>query len=244
MSESERILGFLKEDGAETKVKIVDEEMISRGLYGNIFDATVDVQGHKRKFVIKKYVNRHKGIRHSSASLEPEECAKRAFENYNMLKREGMKVLNTFRIGEDGTSILMTPGISEEYDCASGNEYQEKYPINEIENFDEILETLFDAAILAAEKNIVFHHDAFFFTYKKQDTTTMDYFLGDLDNIKNQSGEEFKIKRLKYANICAVKIAIESFLSSTMRRNQAAYSKYVDRLNKFFEEFRRINPKI
>ncbi len=41
--------------GKETRVRVIKETKINEGFFGDVFDTVVEVGGHKKRFIIKKY---------------------------------------------------------------------------------------------------------------------------------------------------------------------------------------------
>ncbi len=77
-------ISFRKNTGKETAVKIISETLINNeGYFGDIFDTIVEVGGHKKRFIVKKYIGDNATAKRS---------AKHAFKNYSVAKKAGLKV--------------------------------------------------------------------------------------------------------------------------------------------------------
>ncbi len=70
---------FQKHTGRETTVKILKETLINdKGYFGDIFDTMVEIDGHKKRVIIKKYIGDEE---------EKKRYAKQALENYFSAKK-------------------------------------------------------------------------------------------------------------------------------------------------------------
>jgi len=175
-------ISFKKHTGIETKVNIISETPINRGSFGEIFDTVVEVGGHRKRFIIKKY-------RTQIFEKIAEKDTKHAFKNYSLAKEAGLKVFPTFRISEDQKSILMTTGFSDNQICVSTNNKINVVElgrplIEEFEDLDKFISTIFAEGLKAMKKGISLHQDMFFFLLSKNEPTKVDFILGDLDNLK------------------------------------------------------------
>src|SRR3989338_1172027 len=109
MNESAR---FYKNPERFSDIEIIKKTPLGGGAYGEISQVIVRVGNVDRTFVLKEFKDRGK-----SAEL----FARRAFETHTKLKQAKLKVFPTYRLSEDGRSILMTSGHSEEFICLGTN---------------------------------------------------------------------------------------------------------------------------
>ena len=192
----EKSISFKKHTGKETALKIISETHINEGVFGDIFDAVVEINGKRKRFIVKKYKSfYYRTIFHSA-----EENAKEAMENYTLAKNSGLKVFPTFRMGEDGKSILMTTGFLNDQICVSVNNTKnivdfEKTSIKEIQDLNKFLTEFFTEGLKAAQKGIRIHEDVVFFILNKTEPTKIDFVLGDVDSLLKK--ESTKLTGLK-----------------------------------------------
>lgn len=181
---------FKKNTGRETTVKIISEVPINSGAHGNIFNTIVEINGHRKRFIVKMY----------GSKFSPK--ITNAVKNYSLAKRAGLKVFPTFRISKDGQSILMTTGFSENKICVGSNNIVtvnnlERPLIKKFENVDEFLSKIFQEGLKAAQRGIGIFKDVLFFILSKNDPTKIDFVLGDLDNLS----EIYPTNPTKYTGI-------------------------------------------
>ncbi|MDD5750030.1 MAG: hypothetical protein PHU56_00030 [Candidatus Pacebacteria bacterium] len=192
---------YLKHTGKESlPVKIVSKKKIGRGIFGEVsFSETEIVNNDKVKnknFAVKLF--------------KSEERALKALNNFKKLKESGLKVFTTYRLAEDGKSILMTYGdkpgsLLVSFNRSENLKYLENHPIKEIAGFGEFIDSMGEHAKLAADKKIIIPNDAYFFSVSDtadQDTKSMDFIIGDLDTITypNQEGFDGNSDRKVFQN--------------------------------------------
>jgi len=229
--------GEEKQEGKRTaEVKVLSEISITHGGLGEIFDTEVYFGKHPsgkdiiRRFIVKKYFN----TTFSSA----EEGARNALEKYVLAKNCGLKVFRTFRIGEDGTSILMTAGSLDDKICIGSNSsinmvFLKQPLIKEIENMDAFLLDFFREQLKAAQQGIELFTDNFFFIISKKEPRTVDFVLGDLDNLKKVE----HLKQIAFQNASCAENVLSNELSSK-NLDPKLRSKFEDRVAFFHKKIR------
>ena len=199
---------FQKHTGKEVSTHVISENLITRGAFGRVFDTVIEIGGHRKRFIIKKY-----SFSGDPVSLDiAEKDAKRAFENYSLAKKAGLRVFPTFRISKDKKKILMTTGFLNDQICIGSNSELSivdfKQPlIEEIENLDEFLASFFAEGLKAAQKGIKFYNDAPFFIISKSQPTKIDFVLGDFDNFR----ENKPSKSIGLHNVQNIRTALVGF---------------------------------
>jgi hypothetical protein len=162
--------------GKERAVKISkDSKPIQGGSYGDIFNAETKFHGERGEHIIKEYV-------------VPSQAVK-SLENYARARKAGLKVFDVYKLERNGKTILMSDGRAKNKICIGSNSRLTLeglgYPkIKEIKNFKEFLKSYFSQAIRAAEKGISVHLDVPFFILDKPNLDSLDFVLGDLDNLE------------------------------------------------------------
>ena len=193
---------FKKNTGKETKVQVISEIRIAGGTFGEIFDTVVEIGGHRKRFIVKKYRENNLPVGKPIATKN----AHSAFENYSLAKEAGLKVFPTFRISEDEKDILMTTGFLKDQICIGSNNAKDvtkfdKPLIREISNTDEFLSNIFAEYIKAAKNNIYLPSDILFFVLNRDEPTNLDFVLGDLDNLRKESRSIAGIASLNIRNL-------------------------------------------
>lgn len=233
-------LSFKKENKKETEVEIISETFIGKGAFGEVFDTVIKIGGKKRRLIRKRYFDTLFANDRPSAI----ENIKSAVKHYSMAKNAGLKVFPTFRINEDQKSILMTTGFSDDKICISrkeGNEFMSvtefgKPLIKEIRNLDEFISKLFAEGLKAIKNGISIFHDVPFIILSKEEPTTIDFVLGDLDNLlekeKTKTEGKVNIMQLKFLlTLFNEKNVDPSFREEFLRKVKYHYEKYIANIN-------------
>lgn len=232
-AENSEIQSFQNTAGKETAVRIVHETPLSSGKFGDIVTADVDVQGHQRSFVIKKF--KEEGGRSA------QENAERAFRIYEQAKNHNLQVFPTYRLSEDKTSILMTDGNAHNELCLGTNlesptvETLGYEKLEEIENFESVLESFVTGAQHATNEGVRLYPDAYFFLLDKESRKHLQWVIGDLGNLTfgNQNFENSRLIK----NLDAAFQALFLFLQKNMSRNRKQYEgKITDYYNSIMTE--------
>jgi hypothetical protein len=190
----------------------------------------------KRTFALKEF---HDGADGDFVYDPAEDRAVRAMKNFSELKNAGLATWETYRLGEDGKSILMTYGEMEEWRCVGSNEDEtgtEKMP--EIENLDWLLEKMLSQVNIANNKNIHFPTDAYFFLVQKESNKKMDVLIGDLDLVVSNLNEDGSLVRDEAAflksNFEAAKSALNLFIKNSIA-DSALKDKYTKQVEAYFD---------
>lgn len=217
-----QLVRFNKFDGSSTQIQIVGEKYIGGGTFGKIYLADTLVARRPRRFVIKRY---------KGDTLAAERFAKKALTNYQRAKEAGLKVFPTYRMGEDGRSILMTDGHGDSTICLSNNRTLPELGIPQIANAaisPSLIEGVIAQAKKASEKRILIPNDAYFFIYDRSAQTT-DFVIGDLDML----GKDLSSGHALWHNMRTAKNSLLSFVYSNAQN--ARYQANIVQ-SKFAEE--------
>ncbi len=134
-------------------------------------------------------------------------AAKRAVETHQKLKDIGIPVFNTYRLEKNAPRVLMTNGNSNETVLVNvwneGTESVEDFGqerIEEVKNFQEWIDGLFEIAVKSAENGVNLDDDCAFFILTK-DTGEVDTIIGDLDRVSVYGGSERQVEVLSKLNL-------------------------------------------
>ncbi len=199
-----RSVKFTKYDKTPTWIKITGERDIhGGGVFGQIFLTDTLVLGRPRRFIVKKFLGNP-----DRAKRE----AERAFNNYRKAKNAGLKVLPTYRISGDNTSILMTNLNVDSTLVLSNNRDLGELGLPPIRNealTPGLTDSIIEHAKLASEHKILIPVDAYFFLYNQVQQTT-DFTLGDLDKL----GQDVSAEHALWYNLKTARSAVMSFMAS------------------------------
>ncbi len=176
---------FEKFDGKRTSVVILNETEIANGEFGIIYASDILLGKKTRKVIIKRFIN--EGVFNQNAV----ENAQRAMDNYRKAKQAGLKVLPTYRLEDNKTSILMTNCINENTIALSNNTTLEDYGLIKVnsdfpEHYTNLVERMVSHAILAKNKGIELPPDSYFFLFDTQ-FDQVDFVIGDLDYVRSSN---------------------------------------------------------
>jgi hypothetical protein len=199
---------FSKPEGKSTTVTILGEKEIGKGEFGVAYDAEVQIGSRKRHFVIKRY--------NTPSSAQKE--AARAVENWRRAKTAKLKVFPTYRLGEDGESILMTSANLDSQLCIGNMSLagsgQEKLKVSHAQGTN-LIEQVFSQAMLASEQNIRFANDSLFFLVNKE-TNDLDFVIADMDNVSKF--DDLTINPIKY-NLSQATIVLMWFFGNNAQNS-------------------------
>jgi len=206
-------------DGKTTPVQIKSEKMIGRGFFGDVFTADTLIKGKKPwHFVIKRFRDKAEGT--------AEDYARSAMAKYEVARKVGLRVFRTYRLGEDGRSILMTNGNDSEVICVGKvakfpGEMSSQLvdlgepklaPLSDAE-IEALTVRIFDEASKGATNRLHIHTDAYFFIVNRE-TRAVDFVIGDLDNVKKMTGSIIgSLEKINIENSC---FALSSFLENNV----------------------------
>lgn len=219
-------------------VNILDQRVIGQGHYGTCYEADVNYRGRPRKFVIKRYTH------DPNRALNADYNATRAIENYQILKKAGLRVFHTYRLGEDERSILMTDGNLESKICVDANPKGSLPALNlpKLTDVDDeikkLAQAVFQQSRLAAEREVTLSKADIFFFLVDKNTKDIDFVLGDLDLVNFPSVPEFE-QRL-HENLENARSSIEWFILSNVRDTGNSYYRYVN--DEFYPIYGKRNP--
>lgn len=157
-----------------------DSEPIGEGVFGKVYRVQARIGNRVCHFVMKEFLDNVFGTK--------KENAKNAFENYRQARKAGLKVFPTYRITETGDKILMTLGTDADWVClgslisiSKSHEYRQS--AERIDNFQNLIDKVFEQAITAAKLQILLPGDSYFFFLDIQTKTQADFVIGDLDRV-------------------------------------------------------------
>ncbi|MFA6520286.1 MAG: hypothetical protein WCT44_01610 [Candidatus Paceibacterota bacterium] len=222
---------FQKHTGKETAVQISEEKLLDdTGGMGNIFTSIVNVRGKPKQFVIKKYNKSY------FSEKKSQELVRHAFEMYVLAKNSGLKVFPTFRIGTDGKSILMTDGFLNDQICIGSNgrfnmyRYGEEF-MKKTVALEFFLNACFQEALDAAAKGFKFAvADIYFFLLSKQEPRTLDFVIGDFDNLKKAEPSFETV----YNNLRQVRIMLSEFFYNNIDTFSSA--DFIEKIDECYEK--------
>jgi len=205
--------------GRESKVKIIGVQKIGYGGFGDIFEVKCKIfsKNNPDKYKIRTWVL--KKFKYTSS------FSKDCFLTWKMLKKNGYKVFNTYRISKDKQSILMTNANNHSFFTVSVNNYslahqylRKNKATVPVEQFANIARSVFKQAVLARKDKIVIPQDAYMFSINssivkddypglikqkvaKNCSKLLDFVIGDLDLVKKQeSSDDFNLLRYNISN--------------------------------------------
>jgi len=208
----------------ESEVDIEEGSELGSGRYGYVREVVVRKGDREHTMALKHF-------------FKGREQAQGALDNYKLAKKAGLKVFTTYRISKEGDSILMTNGNSEETACLEIGWKEDRLekiggtPIEEIDNFDELLENLYQEAEKATENGLYFNGDEYFFLVDKETKTEVDFVLGDLDGI---STDLMRYKDVKHDNVSEIRTSLIFFLKQYL--SPEVKSSYIQKAIEFFDK--------
>ncbi|EKD86898.1 MAG: hypothetical protein ACD_37C00108G0001, partial [uncultured bacterium] len=215
---------FYHEGKMPRKVQIEEGDLLGYGYHGMVLGAEITVGKHKINLAIKKF----RDTENEGLVLSSQQNAQNAMENYRAAKTAGLKVLPTYRLSEDGTSILMTNGNLGSRRCYS---YDDVLSVEaravlgrSLLDYSELIDGMFSQATLASGSNIALLRDAFFFIVDEK-SGDIDFVIGDLDRVAT-IGEGPNMKQIYEShNALTVKWALRNFLENNLPNPEIALEK-------------------
>ncbi|MFA5954352.1 MAG: hypothetical protein WC817_02335 [Patescibacteria group bacterium] len=206
----------------ESEVDINEVRGLGSGTFGWVREAVVSKGNVKRTMALKHF-------------FKGREQAQSAFDNYKLAKKAGLKVFTTYRISKEGDAILMTNGNDKETVCLSLSPKEDRpkaldgESIEKIENFDELLQNLYQEAEKATKNGLYFNGDEIFFLVDKKTKTKVSFVLGDMDGI---SVDPMRFEGVPYDNIAEVGASVVVFLDKYM--SPEVSEAYAQKVREFF----------
>ncbi len=140
-----------------------------------------------------------------------------------------MKVFPTYRISDDGKSILMTSGFLNDQICLGDNSLESPI-IEEIEDVDKFILSFFREALKAAQEGIPLGSDVPFIIVSKDKPTKVDFVLGDLDSLR--AAED--LYDVWSYNIGNVKNELEGFCRNNINPNFR--KKFLEKVEYYYKQ--------
>ena len=161
--------------------------------------------------------------------------ADKAFKNYSLAKKAGLKIFPTFRVSENKKNILMTTGFSNGQICVGSNNditvtELGRPLICEIQNVDKFLSDFFNEHLKAAKHGIRFWIDVFFFILSRNEPTKIDFVVGDLDNsAEMEPSKSIGLRNMEYARTTLI-----AFCEKNINTNFAY--KFREKVEAYYEQ--------
>lgn len=187
---------FTKYDKRSSQVAVdINRGRIGYGGFGTVYNADVLISNRRGNFAIKKYRD---GL--NSAEYN----AQRAFRNYEMAKKAGLKVFPTYRLSDDKTHILMTNGRRGNTVCLGHTNPLESQgfpvvPDSNTQSYEVMIKGVLQNVQRATDQGIFVPADAYLFLL---DTLTYhgDFVIGDLDGVSESQSERLRMINLNNAS--------------------------------------------
>lgn len=225
---------FSNIDGRESEVELANQVPIGGGMRGDAFEVDVKIGDHTKKFVLKKFVDYPIHLPHETLVETASQSAASAFLNHGLAKEAGLKTFTTYRLGDDGESVLMTNANIEGKICVGSNSHgvtletlgHEK--LKGIRNFDSLLENTFAEARKAGEHDLVLWGDALFFLVDPV-TNDVDFVVGDYDSLSYKSNNKVLVGALHTARA----------LTMFVQENVDNPSGYITKIDEYLKNFKK-----
>lgn len=167
----------------------------SSGAFGTVYAVDVRVSGSEENhpFVLKEF--------HGAGTDVARKAARASLLSHRLAKQAGLKVWNTYRISEDGESILMSTGNVDDWQVMGGSNRltaEQQSELLKIEDLGKFLEGYYKEAQKAAEKHISISSDVPFFRVRGNE---INFVLGDLDQLTMSDEDEKKILKNNLQNM-------------------------------------------
>lgn len=228
-----------EQKGSVSNVEILDEKRLAGGQRGTVFTVKVKIENRERIMILKRF---QPGMNRWTRKEETaNDRAQAAFKNYGLAKSLGLKVFSTYRISEKGESILMTNGDMEDWWCIGTNDESPDLiekgvgKIEEISNFDSLIEEMYKDVSKAVEAEQLVLYDTYMFLVNKKDRSRVDFVLGDLDNLipAKESGRELEKGKIFEINWRAVLDALKTFIERNLSESKNNY--FVEKIDQYRE---------
>lgn len=187
----------------DSDVFIIKKELVNKesskssGAFGVVYDVDLQLPGSEKTyhFVLKEM--------HGSGE-QAEEKVDNAINNFLRAKQAGLRVWTTYRMSEDGKSILMTTGNMKGWKVLQSQRVGESLPkMNppSMNNFKSLLVKYYGDAVKAATNKISIAADVPFFLVQED---SIDFVLGDLDLLEKSDQDPKKMLRQNLQNLHAI----------------------------------------
>jgi hypothetical protein len=226
---------FYKGPDHFSEVEILEKKPIGGGEFGEVSQIEVQIGEKQRTFVLKEFKDRK--------LCSAEEYANNAIDKHTKLKNAGIKVFPTYRLGENGRSVLMTSGHSDKFVCIGTNEGSrslkdfpdiEAESIDTVSNFDSLLKNMFDESRKAAENKLLLPEDTFFFLANRDNIGAIDFVVGDLDIVSEYPDNKEALRM----NNSTVYTSIYHFI----KNNVSKLGEHKSILDAFYQEITNGEP--
>lgn len=191
-----------------------EDEAASSGYFGSVYAVDVQFPGRRGKtypMALKEFTN--------PDSAAAQAAADNAVQRYLLGKRAGLKVWNTYRLGADGNSILMTTTNPEECKVVGSSNVlskREREAFLPIQNFRKMLTEYYDQAIKGAAAGLLIHGDVPMFLVNGNQ---LDFVCADYDRLDPTDMNSSDLQR---ENLHYLHGALYTFLNNNLGAEKAA----------------------
>lgn len=181
-------------------IKLVENaKQVGEGRYGQVSRVEVDIGGRKLKLLQKFYPDVVSEDEDGKEDRYPGKyiCVS-AFAGYKLCKNAGLPVPETVRLDRDNSRLLVTDLTDNgKFEVVAVNDFNSdlhKDKIEEIENFDQLIEVILSIADKASRKGVFLPHDCYLFKLSRnQSKISIDrVVVGDFDQIMESDPEDPK----------------------------------------------------
>ncbi len=192
---------------------ITKKASLGKGSYATVSEVELEKGEHKMNFALKEYGSQLKN------------AAEKAFKNYLYAKEIGLKVFRTLRINEDHTALLLTLANTEKNFLISNGSHIEWEKVDRIENLQSLMNDLQQDMLKASNESVHYAGDAIFLIGNKKQPYTLDFVLGDYDNLMKYDSDV----NLFPENVVIVRNSLKSLLKCYVdERSIEEYNTEVD----------------
>ncbi|MBP6888670.1 MAG: hypothetical protein KBC21_03115 [Candidatus Pacebacteria bacterium] len=217
--------------GRESEVKILNKYPIGGGMRGDVYEAEVMVGNRTKKFIIKDFVDFDLHLPHETQHITAKQSAENALLNHGLAQEAGLRTLATYRLEENGKSILMSDARIEGKVLIDTNSRDRKgleshglEKLDKIEHFDELLEEIIEEAYKASNHGLVLWGDALFFLVDP-DQGVVDFVVGDYDSLSYQARSKLEV------SISRSLKSLSTFITYNVKDPQLYLAKIQNRFN-------------
>lgn len=174
-------------NGKENKVKIIPEEMIWFGSYGNIYKICIEYPDWRKFYFAQKVFKKSAFLWNGSIpDVELKNHIQQTLQTHKHLKKIKLPVWNTLRKLPDQQSIIMSLWSYGDKKILSTNKSKDRADVEQDTiyiNTDDIIKQLYSIRSIATQHHIELSRDAFVIQY---DTHTKEskILIGDYDAVQ------------------------------------------------------------
>lgn len=184
-------------EGRTANVLITQKRFISEGRFGVVYEVmartvgSIPLPGGQRPFDTKRRAHESSAI--IKVFKNPAD-AEHALMMHRLCSDAGLRTLPTYRVDTERAVAIMTELNSEKHvalSCNNWNLRSDEIKMQEISNWEEMLQRYFDEAIKATAHNIVLKTDVYFFRIPTDTLSPqLDFFAADYDTVEQSNSIE------------------------------------------------------